>query len=452
MPNNPNFPHFDYFEVEFTKDGEIAQRQQVDDLIHFLHATGTTTDLFVISHGWNNDMNDARQLYVNFFGILKTQLGTSKFANLNPRKFTVLGVLWPSKKFADQDLIPGNATGVAGGAASVASTADLAQDDLLQRLDVFKDALGDPATEAQFAEARSLVPDLANFPSKQRRFVDLIRSVLPQTNEAVTVEDASPAFFKLDAQDLINRLSRPMPLALAQTSGNAAGLNPERGSAAGLGDVLSGIKGSFTHLLNYTTYYVMKDRAGTVGRTGVYRVLREVRDDCPSMKVHIAGHSFGGRVVTAATDGPTGTPPIKPETMTLLQAAFSHNGFAHLYDGVHDGFFRAVVTSKKVKGPVLITCSKQDTAVGIAYPIASLLSGVTAAALGDKNDPFGGLGRNGAQKTPEAVDGTLLPAGQNYSFTQDKFFNLNGDNVITGHGDICRDEIASAILQAITLM
>src|SRR5258706_9094732 len=117
MANNPNFPHFDYFEVEFTKDGDIAQRQQVDDLIHFLYATGTTTDLFVISHGWNNDMNDARQLYVTFFGFLKAQLGSGKFANLKQRKFTVLGILWPSKKFADQDLIPGSATGDAGGAA-----------------------------------------------------------------------------------------------------------------------------------------------------------------------------------------------------------------------------------------------------------------------------------------------------------------------------------------------
>src|SRR5258708_3317252 len=283
MPNNPNFPHFDYFEVEFTKDGEIAQRQQVDDLIHFLHATGTTTDLFVISHGWNNDMNDARQLYVNFFGILKTQLGTSKFANLNQRKFTVLGVLWPSKKFADQDLIPGNATGDAGGAAGVGSTADVGQDDLLQKLDLFQDALGDPSAAPQFAEARSVVPELANFPSKQRRFVDLIRSVLPQTSEAVTVEDASPAFFKLDAQDLINRLSRPMPAELAQTSRSAAGLQTGKGSAPWLGDVLSGIKGSFIHLLDYTTYYVMNDLARTVGRTGVYQVLREVRDDCPSL-------------------------------------------------------------------------------------------------------------------------------------------------------------------------
>src|SRR5260221_6541078 len=146
MANNPSFPHFDYFEVEFTKDGDIAQRQQVDDLIHFLHATGTTTDLFVISHGWNNDMNDARQLYVTFFGFLKAQLGSGKFANLKQRKFTVLGVLWPSKKFADQDLIPGNATGVAGGAAGAASSAHLDPDPTLQQLNPFKHTLCDSAS------------------------------------------------------------------------------------------------------------------------------------------------------------------------------------------------------------------------------------------------------------------------------------------------------------------
>jgi hypothetical protein len=451
MPNNHNFPNFDYFETEFTKTGDIANRQQVDDLIHFLKASGTTTDLFVISHGWNNDMNDARQLYLDFFGFIKRQLEGGKFADLKNRKFTVLGFLWPSKKFANADLIPGNPTGASGGAAAISPGADVAQDDLLRRLDAFETLLEDPTTASQFAEARSLVPDLATFPSKQRRFVDLIRGVLPQTNVSITAEDASPAFFKLDAADLIDRLSRPMPIAAAQTEGGAAGLSFGSGGAAGLGEILSGIKGSFIHLLNYTSYYVMKDRAGIVGRTGAYQVLREVRDDCPSLKVHIAGHSFGARLVTAATDGPTDKPPIRPETMALLQAAFSHNGFAHLYDGIHDGFFRTVVTNKKVKGPILITCSKQDTAVGIAYPIASLLSGVTAAALGDKNDPFGGLGRNGAQKTPEAIDGTLLSANMDYTFNRDNVFNLNGDNIITGHGDICRDEIASAFLQAISL-
>jgi hypothetical protein len=452
MPNNPNFQHFDYFETEFTKTGEIANRQQVDDLIHFLRASGNTTDLFTISHGWNNDLNDARQLYVKFFEVFKKQLDRNQSGDLKNRKFTVLGFLWPSKKFAEADLIPGKASAGSGQAAAVSSGTGIITDDLLQRLDVFESALDDPSKAPQLAVARSLVPELGNFPSKQRRFVELIRSLLPQSGESVTPEDASSGFFKLDARELINRLSRPMPIAAAQTTGTASALPAGTGAAAGIGDLLSGIKGSFIHLMNYTTYYVMKDRAGVVGRNGGYQVLREIRDDFPALKVHIAGHSFGGRLVTAAADGPTDKPPIRPETLTLLQAAYSHNGLAHLYDGVHDGFFRAVVSGKKVKGPILITCSKQDTAVGIAYPIASLLSGVTAAALGDKNDPFGGMGRNGAQKTPEAIDDKLLPAGTKYNFNRDNVFNLNGDDIITGHGDICRDEIASAILQAIALM
>jgi hypothetical protein len=35
---------------------------------------------------------------------------------------------------------------------------------------------------------------------------------------------------------------------------------------------------------------------------------------------------------------------------------------------------------------MLITRTRNDKAVGIAYPIASRINGVTAAALGDAND------------------------------------------------------------------
>ena len=57
-----------------------------------------------------------------------------------------------------------------------------------------------------------------------------------------------------------------------------------------------------------------------------------------------------------------------------------------------------------------MTHTHNDKAVGIAYPLASRFSGDQAAALGDKNDKFGGLGRNGAQKmeTGETIDGVLL--------------------------------------------
>ncbi len=452
MPNNPNFPHFDYFEIEFTKTGDFSNRQQLDALTTFLRQSGTTTDLFAISHGWNNDINDARQLYVSFFNFFKQELDRLQSSDLTKRKFTVVGYFWPSKKFADADILPQNAPTASGKATATSSASVIDTGDLLQRLDLFESALDDASKASEVDEARSLVSDLADYPSKQRQFVDLIRGALPQGNEAITPEDASIAFFKLDAQELINRLSRPTPLTFVQTAGDAAGLPSATTGTAAPGNILSGIKGSFIHLMNYTTYYIMKDRAGTVGRSGGYEVLKEVRTDFPSIKIHLAGHSFGGRLVTAAADGPADKAPVRPETMVLLQAAYSHNGLGHLYDGVHDGFFRPVVSAKKVKGPILITHSKQDTAVGIAYPIASMLSGVTAAALGDKNDPFGGMGRNGAQKTPEAIDDTLLAAGKSYNFNRNNIFNLNGDDIITGHGDVCRPEIASAVLQAIALM
>ena len=60
--------------------------------------------------------------------------------------------------------------------------------------------------------------------------------------------------------------------------------------------------------------------------------------------------------------------------LTLLQAAFSHNGFGAKFDGTRDGGFRVVVTEHKIRGPILVTHSKHDRAVGVAYPLASRVS------------------------------------------------------------------------------
>jgi pimeloyl-ACP methyl ester carboxylesterase len=193
----------------------------------------------------------------------------------------------------------------------------------------------------------------------------------------------------------------------------------------------------------------MKERAGTVGRRGVNGVLRQLKAARPPLHLHLVGHSFGGRLVTAATDGPAGENALGIDTLTLLQAAFSHNGFASKYDGTNDGGFRAVVTGHKVRGPILVTHSVQDRAVGVAYPLASRVSGQDAAALGDENDRFGGIGRNGAQHTPERVVGTLQPTTMPYAFQPGKVFNLNADSIIAEHSDICHNEVAFALLTAI---
>jgi hypothetical protein len=187
----------------------------------------------------------------------------------------------------------------------------------------------------------------------------------------------------------------------------------------------------------------MKARAGNVGKNGVAKVVDKAAAQV--QRVHLIGHSFGGRVVTAAAANST-TDKIK--SMSLLQTAFSHNGFSKSMNG----FFRSVVDQKRVKGPILVTHTKNDTAVGLAYPLASRINGDTTAAFGDENDRFGGLGRNGAQQMEvgEVVKGNLLDPAGDYQFQVGKFFNLEGSPFIKGHGDVTGKQVAHAVRKAVS--
>ncbi len=194
----------------------------------------------------------------------------------------------------------------------------------------------------------------------------------------------------------------------------------------------------------------MKKRAGTVGQKGVGPMLDRLADNV--QRIHLVGHSFGGRVVTAAAAAST---TDKLQSMSLLQAAFSHNGFSKSMNG----FFRSVVDKRRIKGPILVTYTSNDRAVGIAYPIASRLSGTVASAFGDANDKFGGLGRNGAQKMDpgEVVPGVdrLLAVGGSYSWQAGRFHNLESSKYIVNpnggdaHGFVTGKEVAWAISRAI---
>jgi hypothetical protein len=136
--------------------------------------------------------------------------------------------------------------------------------------------------------------------------------------------------------------------------------------------------------------------------------------------------------------------------VSLLQGAFSHYGIATNYDGQgHNGAFHGV--PGKLSGPMIITHTRNDKAVGIAYALASRLAHQTAAGLGDENDPYGGMGSNGAQKTPEAQPDTdLLDIGGTYNFPAKKVTNLHADKFVSGHSDITNPQVAHAVYTAIT--
>jgi hypothetical protein len=454
---------FPFLPVEFTKDGAVARPEQRKALMDELR--NGYTDLFVISHGWNNDMKEARTLYNTFFKHFKAQMGAVE--GLDTRRFVIAGVFWPSKKFAEKDLIPGNAAPSAGAAASAASTAGRA--DLKRELEELrKDFFDAPGAKEQrgffdaddaderLQKAIGLVDRLNDSPAAQRAFVELLRGAVHREGDEAPEEQSVEKTFDEDGEKLLNRLGMPAGKRPAGAGGGAAGgvggagkpAADAQGSAAGVGSLVRGPIAGARQLLNLITYYQMKERAGRVGSQGLAPVLRAIRDAHGDLRLHLVGHSFGGRLLTAAAAGIKNQGPLPIATLTLLQAAFSHFGFAEKYDEKNDGFFRGVLADKKVQGPVLVTHTHNDKAVTVAYALASRIANQQASFIGDRNDRFGGIGANGALKCA-AEDAALQAPGKAYAFQGGKVYNLKADPFISGHSDIANDATAFAVASAV---
>ncbi len=441
------------FEVEIDKNAQLVTPAQEQDIIKALTAPGNAfSHVVVISHGWNNDMGEARTLYRNFFHALEQVSPATAAATC------AIGILWPSKKFADADLIP-------GGAAS-ADASPVAEAVLADRLQNLKGLFDDPAADLALDRMRALIAGINADTGKQNEFVTLMGALLDRhTDPAQRSDDEGKATVSDRARNnggarLLRSFGQPIVQKPKSGGGGAAGVgglagNPAlhpggAGAAAGIGDFFSGIKAGALRLLNVATYLVMKDRAGITGRNAVNPLLQRIQAAVPhSLKFHLVGHSFGGRVVTATVDGPNA---LRVQTLLLLQAAYSHNGLAANFEPGKNGFFHSVFDNRKVTGPILITHSKHDSAVGLAYPLASRLNGDDAAGIGDANDRFGGMGANGAQHI-DKLETPLLKVGGVYDFTTSgkRVFNLNGDDIITSHGDVARPETAAVLAAAMLL-
>lgn len=432
---------YPYFEIEFSKDGSIVTADQIAQVKNFLSGQAGlgTTDVLVFSHGWNNDEAEARDLYQRFLSVLASE------AAKHSKKYNCafIGLLWPSKKFADASLIPGGAAGINDG--NVDSALKLQHQRLIDTLE--------PDAAGKVKDAANLIAQL-NSVEGRKAWITCLRAAIHGPTET---EDGGKTFFSIGPEELFERLRAPtLPPPTPGPRGGGTGLNtvgaasavPTQGEAAGFGVMLSGIKGAALRILNYTTYYIMKNRAGVVGQLGLKRALQEIQSsNSPEIRYHLLGHSFGARVVTTATSGAS---RINVHSLTLLQGAYSHYGMATNYDGKgSDGLFRDIVAEQRIVGPILISHSVHDLPVGIAYAIVSRFAGQIGAGLGGPNDPFGGLGRNGAQKTDNSQFLKLTPSGTNYSFKPHVANNLNGDAVIGGHSDICKPEIANAFLVAL---
>lgn len=437
---------FDTFPLSFGRDGSLVDPVQLQALKSRLLA-GKTRELLVISHGWNNDEGEALTLYEKLLGNLST---AAVMAGAPPRAIDVVLVYWPSKRFADSELIPG------GAAAVEVPDVDAAIDSqLVQLIDSFTGpGRDDPQMVSMLQQLRALAPRLDDDAAAPDDFVRLLRSAFnSNANDEEPVLDDS--FYDSDGTELLTALGRRFKPRV-EAEGGAAGVpdfaaqEAAAGGAAFLGNVFKGLKNGAFNFLNLFTYYEMKDRAGRIGGEGLADVVRQLLILQPSLDLHLCGHSFGARLVTATVAAlqPNATrAPVR--SLTLLQAAFSHFAFARAFEPGRDGLFRLVLDSGRLGGPMLITHTADDKAVGLAYPIASRLRKQVASGIGDASDPYGGLGRNGAQRTPE-VDTAQTVMDEDYgdSLRAGRIYNLEATGVIKGHGDVSNREVAQTLWAA----
>ena len=422
---------FPFFSVAFNRAGQPVDPGAIAALREAIRGGGVS-DLIVISHGWNNDMAEARDLYGAFFRAARGLIDRGALTPAPEQRFAVVGVFWPSKRFAERELIPGGAAGLAGGGAGSAA--------LRRQLEELEGVFDAADAAESLAAMADLVPRLDDSEQACAEFVALARQLLPAAEAEAQEDDDSDGaglFLSLAPGQVFARLQQPVDVTEAQ--------GPEPEGAAGLGGAFSGVGAAARRVLNLTTYYQMKYRAGLVGAAGLQPLLRELQTLQPGLRLHLIGHSFGARLVTAAVAGGEMLPV---QTLVLLQAAFSHYGLAQRWDGRQDGRFRRLLTEQALAGPCLITHTANDTAVGLAYPLASLLAGQVAAGLSDANDRFGGMGRNGAQKTPEAIEGLLQSQGARYNFQGGKVHNLLADAHIQNHNDITGEAVVYAAFTA----
>jgi hypothetical protein len=365
-------------------------------------------------------------------------------------------VYWPSLSF--QESFPPQD----GGVQALDANADQ-QAAVEQQIEELK-AEVNPEQRGKLDQARQLLPMLDEDADAQNQFANLVLSVLDGRDLG-----AGEGMDEIRAQEgsaLLGKLRLPIIISTqAASSGSDAGgtvatsegsVFPISGGSDGegstqeIGSFFGSIVGAAGRFLNFTTWWVMKDRSGVVGANGVAKAVRDLKAKNAGVKIHLVGHSLGGRLMAGCAKSLCGDPLLQPDSITLLEAAFSHYGFSPDAGDGKAGFFRDVIAKKLCRGPMIATFSAMDTVVGHVYALASRVADDNVKAIGDANDPFGGIGRNGAQKTAESVTEALHDVGVAYKYKQGVVNNLDGSaNLITNHGDVTNERVTYAFASVV---
>ncbi|WP_030622869.1 hypothetical protein [Streptomyces sclerotialus] len=431
-----------YWELTFDADGDVA-RPQRDALLAGV-VRERLTDLVVFAHGWNNDRPKATRLYTRFFAPFPELLVDGR------ARVGYVGVIWPAVRFPDEPIPDFEPSPQARPAAHAAAAADrpLLPDSLRRQLaEVF------PGRDLVLERLAQLLTERPDARSAFDEFARLVRELISVPEDSPDLRFAEdhgdglplPGMLTDDALEVCEVFTAALRSAGAEVR---PGENVEAERQPLLGGGLTRLWNGAGELLRQGGYYAMKRRSGTVGQLGLGPVLGRLAGEAPALRVHLAGHSFGARLVSYGVRGlPAGVRNVT--SVTLLQGAFSQYAFAARlpHDRNRSGALHGV--QKRIDGPLVSCHSAHDDALGTFYPLASKLAGDSASFLG-LFDRWGAIGFHGIQ----AVDGARrIRLGEAVPETGCVSVDAaavvrRGEPPAGAHSDICHPELARVILEA----
>ncbi|MEU9160741.1 serine-threonine protein kinase [Streptomyces sp. NPDC048424] len=448
MPGTTATPRWE-FTFDSEGDPEIVQR---DALLKGIQHEGIT-DLVIFSHGWNNSPSIATNLYDRFFAPFPSLLD-----GLGSRaKVGYAGVVWPSMRWTDEP-IPDFAAGNDGAAPPDEDGA--ASFGAVGAGRVLPQTLGQETQEAlamAFPDHTHTIEKLAGLLQERpaenaslAEFFTLAKSLTADGSEGMDTGEEAGQQLEMLMDEPARVFGSFIPVL------TSAGVRfPAADDDGAAFDGVRGLWNGAREMLRQTTYYQMKRRSGLVGRLGLGPVLGQIQSDFADLRVHLVGHSFGGRLVSfALKDLPDSDSCVK--SVTLLQAAFSHFAFADTLPHAPESSGALSSAQDKVSGPIVACFSEHDHAVGTFYPIASRLQGDDASGA-ELVSRWGALGHDGIQ----GIDGVLttpieeVAGADGFEFPQKGYGSVDAASVVFrggppsgAHSDICHPELASVVLAA----
>lgn len=416
------YDHFTGFEgrqvprylITFDKSGALTSPKSADHLISELGA-GRGRDVFLYSHGWNNDFPTAVARYDEFLREL------SRLAEADPQTLpqdfdpVFVGIIWPSTALT---ILGENAPDIAAETASTAELAAKLSSDGAAAALARKPGKLDQADATELASL--LVAGIDDDPDEEVVAIESGDLIAAAT---AVQEAAAPAAAQPGSFDDFG------PAAAPAAEAQAAGL---------LGYL------DARWLVRVATVLSMKSRAGIVGRGVAGLVDRILQLDAP--RLILTGHSYGAKVVMSAL---AMTAPKRPaHAAALLQPAVSRLCFAADIGDGREGGFRANLD--RVQLPILTTYSHRDLPLYRLFHLVARRKedlGEVQLAAESRFAALGGYGPEGCMPG-EVVIEHFAPTLTHYAWPgmPVRIVAFDGTDAISGHGDVANDRVLSAVL------